>query len=85
MAFVPGLSERIRAILGNRPGLSERRMFGGLAFLLNGYMFAGVQESTLMARAGPERHADALAVKRARDGLHRQAVEGLRLCRSRGH
>jgi TfoX/Sxy family transcriptional regulator of competence genes len=66
MAFVPGLSERIRAILGNRPGLSERRMFGGLAFLLNGYMFAGVQESTLMARAGPERHADALAVKHAR-------------------
>lgn len=67
MAFDPGLAQRIRDILGNRPGLAERRMFGGLAFLINGYMFVGVQDSTLMARVGPERYSDALAVKHVRE------------------
>lgn len=67
MAFDPGLAQRIRDILGNHPGLSERRMFGGLAFLINGYMFIGVQDSTLMARVGPERYADALAVQHVRE------------------
>jgi TfoX/Sxy family transcriptional regulator of competence genes len=66
MAFDAGLAHRIREIWGNRPGLSERHMFGGLAFLLNGHMFAGVQDSTLMARVGPERYADALAVQHVR-------------------
>lgn len=67
MAFDPGLAQRIREVLGNRPGLSERRMFGGLAFLIHGHMFVGVQASTLMARVGPERYADALAVKHVRE------------------
>ncbi|AOW14402.1 RNA methyltransferase [Hydrogenophaga crassostreae] len=66
MAFDPGLAQRIREILGNRPGLSERRMFGGLAFLIHGHMFAGVQEGTLMARVGPGRYADALTLKHVR-------------------
>jgi hypothetical protein len=66
MAFDPGLAQRIREVLGRRPGLAERQMFGGLAFLLNGHMFIGVQAATLMARVGPERYADALAVKHVR-------------------
>ena len=61
MSFDPGLAERVRELLGNRPGISERRMFGGLAFMLHGHMFVGLMESTLMARVGPDRHADALA------------------------
>ena len=67
MAHDPGLAQRIREILGNRPGLTERRMFGGLAFLINGYMFMGVQNATLMARVGPERYADALAMPHVRE------------------
>lgn len=67
MAFDPGLAQRIRETLGDRPGLSERRMFGGLAFMLHGHMFVGVLGSTLMARVGAERHHDALAVAHVRE------------------
>lgn len=67
MAHDPGLAQRIREILGAHPGLTERRMFGGLAFLINGYMFMGVQNATLMARVGPERYADALVLKHVRE------------------
>jgi TfoX/Sxy family transcriptional regulator of competence genes len=41
-------------------------MFGGLAFLVDGKMFVGVQDLALMARVGPERHHDALAVPHVR-------------------
>jgi len=37
-------------------------MFGGLAFLVDGKMFVGIRDSTLMARVGVERHDDALAL-----------------------
>lgn len=67
MAHDPGLAQRIREILGAHPGLTERRMFGGLAFLINGYMFMGVQNATLMARVGTERYTDALAVPHVRE------------------
>ena len=67
MSFDPGLAERVREVLGARPGISERRMFGGLAFMLQGHMFVGLMESTLMARVGPERHADALAQPHTRE------------------
>ncbi len=66
MAFDPGLAQRIRELLNDRPGLSERRMFGGLAFMLHGHMVVGVLGSTLMARVGAERHADALAMTHVR-------------------
>ncbi len=62
MAFDPGLAQRVREVLGERPGITERRMFGGLAFMVHGRMFVGVQDGSLMARVGPERHDDALAM-----------------------
>lgn len=61
MAFDPGLAQRVRDVLGERPGLAERRMFGGLAFLLHGHMAVGIVGATLMARVGPQRHEQALA------------------------
>ena len=66
MAYDSGLAQRVREVLGERPGLTERAMFGGLAFLVDGKMFVGIRNSTLMARVGPERHEDALAVAYAR-------------------
>ena len=42
-------------------------MFGGLAFLLDQKMFVGILGSALMARVGPERHLDALAVPHVRE------------------
>lgn len=61
MAFDPGLAERVRDVLGARSDVAERRMFGGLAFLLDGHMAVGLVDSVLMARVGPARHAEALA------------------------
>lgn len=66
MAFDPGLAERVREVPGQRPGISERRMFGGLAFLVDGKMFIGLNGSSLMARVGIERHDDALAMPHVR-------------------
>jgi TfoX/Sxy family transcriptional regulator of competence genes len=62
MAFDPGLAHRVRAVVADHPGISERAMFGGLAFLVDGKMFVGIRNSSLMARVGAERHQDALAM-----------------------
>jgi len=42
MAFDEGLADRIRDVLASRDGVSERRMFGGIAFMLDGNMAVGV-------------------------------------------
>jgi TfoX/Sxy family transcriptional regulator of competence genes len=52
MAFDEPLAARIRAWLAGAPGLSERKMFGGIAFMVNGNMCAGVIREDLMARVG---------------------------------
>jgi len=66
MAYDRGLAQRVREVLVGRPGISERAMFGGLAFLVDGKMFVGIRNSSLMARVGPERHDDALAMPNVR-------------------
>lgn len=66
MAYDAGLAQRVREVLGDRPDVCERAMFGGLAFLVDGKMFVGIQGSVLMARVGPQRHEDALAVPHTR-------------------
>ncbi|MEO8023323.1 TfoX/Sxy family protein [Polaromonas sp.] len=66
MAFDTFLAQRVRAALGPRPGITERQMFGGLAFLVHGKMFMGIRNSSLMARVGPEHHQDALAMPHVR-------------------
>jgi len=66
MAYNEGLAERIRAAVGGRRGLTEKKMFGGVAFMLNGNMFCGVLKDDLMVRVGPEHHEGALAQPHAR-------------------
>lgn len=61
MAYNEALGDRIRHILARRRGISERAMFGGLAFMVHGHMFAGVLGRSLMARVGASHHARALA------------------------
>ena len=67
MSFDEGLAQRVREALGSRPHVTERRMFGGLAFLLDGKMFVGISGSKLMARVGVERYRDALALPHVRE------------------
>lgn len=61
MAFDEALADRIRKVLGPRLELSEKKMFGGLAFLADGKMFCGLAKGELMLRVGPQRYEEALA------------------------
>ena len=61
MAYDSKLAERIRAIAAGRKGVTEKEMFGGIAFLLDGKMFIGLAKNQLMVRVGPDRHDEALA------------------------
>jgi hypothetical protein len=54
MAYDEELAERIRAFLGNRPGLTEKKMFGGLAFLIGGNMaIAASGQGGILVRVDP--------------------------------
>lgn len=61
MAYDEHLASRIRVVLGRAPGISERKMFGGLAFLRNGLMVVGVLDSSLVARVGKGLHDESLS------------------------
>jgi TfoX/Sxy family transcriptional regulator of competence genes len=55
VAYDESLAERVRVVLQHRDDVTERRMFGGLAFLIRGKMCCGVQDRDLMVRvAGDE-------------------------------
>lgn len=54
MPYDEPLAERIQALIGKRRGVTEKRMFGGLAFMLNGNMCCGVMQDRIMLRLGPE-------------------------------
>ena len=66
MAYDEELAKRIATILAPRDGLTERKMFGGLSFMLNGHMCCGVTTSDLMVRVGPDAFEDSLAQPHAR-------------------
>lgn len=60
MAFDETLAKRVRALLIGRSGYSERRMFGGIAFMLDGRMCCGVLNDELVARVDAADYAAAL-------------------------
>jgi TfoX/Sxy family transcriptional regulator of competence genes len=70
MAYDEGLAQRVRELLseedGGRGDLSEKKMFGGLAFMLRGNMCLGIVKDDLMVRLGPEGYAQALREPGAR-------------------
>ena len=61
MAFDEKLAERIRAALADQRSVSERKMMGGLCFMLGGNMCCGVTGDALMVRVGKDGYAEALA------------------------
>ena len=61
MAYDELLGVRIRAALGPLAGLEEKKMFGGVGFLVNGNMACGVHKEGLIVRVGPEKYDWALA------------------------
>lgn len=63
MAYDEGLAAIMRDDLEGRPTITERKMFGGLAFMLNGNMVAGVHKDGAMARVGKEAMDEAMAIE----------------------
>lgn len=54
MAFSESLANRTRDALARIRGISEKKMFGGVGFLLNGNLLVGVWKHSLIVRLGPE-------------------------------
>lgn len=75
MPYDPANADMIRADLGLRDGLSEKRMFGGVCFLLHGHMVCGTSRDHALYRVGKDNEAAALA----RDGVEPMIHGGRRM------
>lgn len=61
MAYDEGLAHRIRELIPEKISYEEKKMFGGLAFMINGHMSVGVANYKLMVRTGPDLYEEALS------------------------
>ncbi|MCB0176067.1 MAG: TfoX/Sxy family protein [Anaerolineae bacterium] len=60
MAYNEILTNRVRAALAHIPQVEEKKMFGSLAFMVNGKMCINVGQDRIMSRIDPELHEQAL-------------------------
>jgi hypothetical protein len=60
MGFDESLAARIRDALARKRDVEEKKMFGGVGFLLHGNMLVGVWKDSLIARLGPDNYDDVL-------------------------
>ncbi len=65
MPYDEELVERVRGVLAGQRDVAERKMFGGLTFMVQGNMACGVEGKRLMVRVGPEKYDEAMAQKHA--------------------
>jgi TfoX/Sxy family transcriptional regulator of competence genes len=86
MAYDEALAGRLRDQLAGQPGLTEKKMFGGLAFLLDGNLAVGIRGEDLMVRVGEEGAEAALAQPHARESyMGERAMKGWILVGPDGH
>jgi TfoX/Sxy family transcriptional regulator of competence genes len=88
MAYDEDLANRIRALVADEAGVVEKRMFGGLAFLIGGHMSVSVSgQGGLLVRVEPEQtesllakpHAEPFVMRgRAMEGWLRVEAEGVK-------
>ncbi len=67
MPYSKALAVRIRQALAGRRGIVEKKMFGGVCFLLQGNMLVGVWQDSLIARIGADRAESALRHEHVRE------------------
>ena len=67
MAYDESLAGGIRDVLAHRLDIKEKKMFGGLGFLLNGNMLVGVWKDSLIVRVGTDAYEDALREPHVKD------------------
>ena len=61
MGYDAAIADRLRALFADRADVAEKRMVGGLSFVVDGNMCCGVNGSALMVRVGPDAREAALA------------------------
>ena len=88
MAYDEGLAHRVREALEGESQVTEKKMFGGLCFMISGHMAVGIVGSELMVRVGPEAYLKRLEHPHAREmdftgkamkGFVYVSLEGLQL------
>ena len=67
MSYDEGLAERISELFQDRNDVEEKKMFGGLCYMVSNHMCCGIVKDTLMARVGPGNYKKCLAKKHARE------------------
>jgi hypothetical protein len=67
MPFSQSLAQRVRQILADQHGIVEKKMFGGLGFLLHGNLLVGIWHTSLISRIGPEQYQVALTEPNVRE------------------
>jgi TfoX/Sxy family transcriptional regulator of competence genes len=67
MAFSKALAERSRQRLAGRKNVEEKKLFGGIGFLLNGNLLVGVWKDSLIVRLGPDEGDEALKEPHVRE------------------
>jgi len=60
MAYDEKLADRVRGALKRRRGISEKKMFGGVGFMVRGNMACGVHKDMLVVRVGPELYEESM-------------------------
>lgn len=66
MVYDETLAQKLRFVLKGKKGITEKKMFGGVAFLLHGNMAVGVNRDDLIVRVDPANHAQLLKLPHAR-------------------
>lgn len=66
MAYNEDLADRVRTSLEGHPGVTERKMFGGICFMIYGNMCCGVTNDDFMVRVGADSHESSLTLPHAR-------------------
>jgi TfoX/Sxy family transcriptional regulator of competence genes len=66
MSYDEKTAERVRRLLSTRPDVVEKKMFGGLCFMVNGGMCCGLTSAALMVRVGRDGYDEALAQPHSR-------------------
>jgi TfoX/Sxy family transcriptional regulator of competence genes len=66
MPYDEGLAHRLRDLLADRPSVVEKRMFGGVGFIVQGNMCCGIHEDELIVRVGTDQYEEAVTKPHAR-------------------
>lgn len=67
MAYSESLALRVRSALARRRGVTEKKLFGGVGFLLHGNLLVAIWKQSLIVRLGPDVAAQALAEPEVRE------------------